>query len=147
MSFIFTKWRGTEGGSCTSSLQASYLDLGRLALLDKWPQAVCETGLPRWLSGKECACQCRRHGTPGFYLWVRKVPWKRKRQPAPVFFLGESNGQRILGVLQSIRLQRAGSEWTRARTHNVWNERRQGRSLGVMKYGRLETSLGVMGSG
>jgi len=28
-------------------------------------------GLPRWLSGKEPACQCRRHG---FNPWVRKLP-------------------------------------------------------------------------
>ena len=28
--------------------------------------------LPRWLSGKESACPCRR---PGFKPWVRKIPW------------------------------------------------------------------------
>ena len=31
--------------------------------------------LPRWLRGKESACQCRRYG---FDLWVGKVPWRRK---------------------------------------------------------------------
>ena len=30
-------------------------------------------GLPRWLSGKESARQCRRHG---FDSWVRKIPWR-----------------------------------------------------------------------
>ena len=30
-----------------------------------------EGGLPRWLSGKETACQCRRHG---FDPWVGKTP-------------------------------------------------------------------------
>ena len=39
-------------------------------------------GLPWWLSGKESACQCRRHG---FDPWVRKIPWRRKWQPTPVF--------------------------------------------------------------
>ena len=34
--------------------------------------------LPRWLSSKESACKCR------FYPWVRKIPWKRKRQPDSV---------------------------------------------------------------
>ena len=29
----------------------------------------------RWLSGKESACQCRRHG---FDSWVRKIPWRRE---------------------------------------------------------------------
>ena len=28
--------------------------------------------------------------------WVRKTPWRRKRQPTPVFLLGESHGQRGL---------------------------------------------------
>ena len=32
----------------------------------------------------------------GVYLWVRKIPWKRTRQPAPVFLPGKSHGQRSL---------------------------------------------------
>ena len=35
----------------------------------------------------------RRHG---FDPWVRKIPWKRKWQPIPVFLPGESHGQRSL---------------------------------------------------
>ena len=50
-------------------------------------------GLPRWLSGKEPACQCRRGR---FDPWVRKSPWRRKWQPTPVFLPGESDGQRSL---------------------------------------------------
>ena len=50
-------------------------------------------GLSRWCSGKESACQCRRHG---FHPWVGKIPWRRKWQPAPVFLPGESHGQRSL---------------------------------------------------
>ena len=42
-------------------------------------------GLPRWLSGKESACQRRR---PGLNPRVGKSPWKRKWQPTPVFLLG-----------------------------------------------------------
>ena len=42
-------------------------------------------GLPGWLSGKEPACQCRKFG---FDPWVRKIPWRRKWQPTPVFLLG-----------------------------------------------------------
>ena len=41
-------------------------------------------GLPWWFSDKELACQFRRHG---FDPWVRKIPWGRKWQPTPVFFL------------------------------------------------------------
>ena len=40
-------------------------------------------GLPWCLSGKEFACQCRRYGFD-----PRKIPWRRKWQPIPVFLLG-----------------------------------------------------------
>ena len=29
----------------------------------------------------------------GLDLWVRKIPWRRKWQPTPVFLPGESHGQ------------------------------------------------------
>ena len=50
-------------------------------------------GLPLWLSSKESTYQCRRYG---FSPWVRKIPWKRKWQPTPVFLPGKSQGQRSL---------------------------------------------------
>ena len=53
-------------------------------------------GLPKWLSGKESACQCRSRRRFGFNPWVGKMPWRRKWQPTPVFLLGESHGQRSL---------------------------------------------------
>ena len=34
---------------------------------------------------------CRRYG---FHPWVRKIPWRRKQQSAPVILPGESNGRR-----------------------------------------------------
>ena len=46
--------------------------------------------VPWWLSGKGSACQCRRHK---FNPWVRKIPWRRKWQPTPVFLPGEFHGQ------------------------------------------------------
>ena len=49
--------------------------------------------LPRWHSGKDSACQCRRLE---FDLWVGKIPWRRKWQPTPVLFPGESHRQRSL---------------------------------------------------
>ena len=51
------------------------------------------SGLPWWLSGKEFSCQCRRHRLD---LWVRKIPWWRKRQLTPAFLSGKSHGQRSL---------------------------------------------------
>ena len=49
-----------------------------------------ERGLPRWLSSKESACQCRRQE---FNPWVGKIPWRREWQPTPVFLPGKSHGQ------------------------------------------------------
>ena len=45
------------------------------------------------MSGKESAYPCRRCKRLGFGLWVRKVPWSRKWQPAPIFLPGKSHGQ------------------------------------------------------
>ena len=55
--------------------------------------AKANVGLPRWFSGKEPACQCRRCR---FNPWAGKIPWRRKWQPAPVLLTGESHGQRNL---------------------------------------------------
>ena len=48
--------------------------------------------LPWWLSGKESACQCRRHRRRGFDPWVGKIPWRKKWQPTPVFLPGKFHG-------------------------------------------------------
>ena len=53
-------------------------------------------GLPRWLSGKESTCQCRRCKRYAFDPWVRKISQRKKWQPTPVFLPGESHGQRSL---------------------------------------------------
>ena len=49
-----------------------------------------------WASGKEPACQCRRHKRCGLDPQVGKIPWRRTWQPTPVFLPGESHGQRSL---------------------------------------------------
>ena len=77
---------------CTSAL---------LAFLshDLWlqPQALARsTPLPGGASGKEPACQCMRLKRCGFNPWVGKIPWRRTRQPTPVFLPGEFHGQRSL---------------------------------------------------
>ena len=51
------------------------------------------SGLPWWLGGKEPSRQCWRCR---FYPQVGNIPWRRKWQPAPVFFSGKSHGQRTL---------------------------------------------------
>ena len=50
-------------------------------------------GLPKWLGGKEFACECRRGG---FDPWIGKIPWRRKWPPSPEFLLGKFHGQRSL---------------------------------------------------
>ena len=59
------------------------------------PWAEDPGGLPRW-HAKAPACQCRRPKRHRFNSWVRKIPWKKKWQPTPVFLPGESHGQRSL---------------------------------------------------
>ena len=53
-----------------------------------WCVSVYIVGLPWWLSGKESACQYRGHV---FNPWVRKIPWRSKWQPTPVFLPGKSH--------------------------------------------------------
>ena len=66
-----------------------------------YPMCTCSPrgpwGSPGGTSSKEPTCQCRRHKRLRLDPWVRKIPWRRKWQPTPVFFPGESCGQRILG--------------------------------------------------
>ena len=45
-------------------------------------------GLPWWLRWSSVCLQCRR---PRFNPWVRKIAWRRKWQPTPVFLLGKSH--------------------------------------------------------
>ena len=55
---------------------------------DRWFAVV--KGFP---GGKDSTCQCRRCG---FDSWVRKITWRRKGQPTPVFLTGKPHRQRSL---------------------------------------------------
>ena len=59
---------------------------------------INEHGFPKWLCGKESACQYKRHG---FNPWVGKTPWRRAWQPTPVLVPRESHGQRSHGVAKA----------------------------------------------
>ena len=52
--------------------------------------------LPKWLSNKESACQCRRCKRHRFDPWVGKIPWRKKWKPTPVLLPGKFHGQRSL---------------------------------------------------
>ena len=53
-------------------------------------------GFPGGTSSKKPACQCTRCKRRGFSPWVRRIPWRRAWQPAPIFLPGECHGQRSL---------------------------------------------------
>ena len=53
-------------------------------------------GFPDDSMVKESACQCGRLRRCNFHHWVGKIPWRKKRQPTPVFLPGKSHGQRSL---------------------------------------------------
>ena len=57
---------------------------------------VVQVDFPDGASGKEPACQYRRRKWRGFDRCVGKIPWRKVRQPTPVFLPGESHGQRSL---------------------------------------------------
>ena len=52
-------------------------------------------------SGKESACQCRRHKRQPLSPWVGKIPWRRKWQPTPVFLPRKIHGLRSLAGYRS----------------------------------------------
>ena len=70
-------------------------------------------GPPWWLSGRESSCHCRR---PRFNPCIRKIPWRRKWQPTPVFLPGKSCGQRSLAGY---------SPWGRKRVRPSWVTQQQ----------------------
>ena len=53
-------------------------------------------GFPGGASGKEPACQCRRHKRHKVQSLGWKIPWRRAWQLIPVCLPGESHGQRRL---------------------------------------------------
>ena len=83
-------------------------------------------GLPRWLSVKESTCQCRRCRRLGFGPWMGKIPWRRERQPTPVFLPGKSHGQRtwwatVHGVVKESDMTEPSC--TGGYSNSVWNHK------------------------
>ena len=77
-----------QNENCTQALRNSEAEVvvqereGEMSLLWK---GKFDSGLRRWSSGKESACQCRRGRRHRFSLWVGEIPWRRACQPIPVF--------------------------------------------------------------
>ena len=54
------------------------------------PKVIPPVGFPGGTSGKEPACQCRRHKRCRFDSWVGKIPWRSAWQSTLVLLPGES---------------------------------------------------------
>ena len=113
-----SRWKGVE--NCREKGGKSEKDVGGPQA--RSPPSFCffivkdgQSGLPKCTSGKELACQCRRHKRRTCYTWVGKIPWRRACQPTAVFLPGESHGQRSHGVAKSWTWLKQLS--THARTH------------------------------
>ena len=97
-------------------------------------------GLPRWLSGKEPGSQCRRHGCDP---WIRKIPWRRKWQPTPVFLAWRIPWTEEPGRLQSMGSPRVGL--TRGgRGRERWTARPQEPSVAPLQAGSGSPHLVLM---
>ena len=105
LNWVYTTchWMGWSKHPCRSSINSNYLDFpesyhftltshnlndiadnvscGNPASSVFWLPLTCHiwfslyNRFPRWHSGKESTCQCRRHK---FNPWVRKILWRRK---------------------------------------------------------------------
>ena len=85
------KIRRSEVAQCYTSAETKTVNLQSYNTISSDDKE--KSGIPWWLSGKESACQWKRCG---FDPWVGKIPWRRKRQPIPVFLLGKFHGQSSL---------------------------------------------------
>ena len=86
--------------------------------------------LPRWLSGKEPACQCRRHRRLGLDPWVGKI-WRRVWLPTPVFLPGKSLEQMAWRApVQGVGCKEsATTEWLSMYIFYYINEREKNNSI------------------
>ena len=90
LSIIYSTQQGTSTQSTLIFLPFGMDDLGVFAL------HVFPMYFLGGTSGKEPACQCRKHKWGGFDSRVGKFPWSRKGLPTPSFLLKESHEQRSL---------------------------------------------------
>ena len=70
-------WDSADSPSPTPAVGCC-TDMGIVSLLKETEQ---KPRLPRFHSGKEFACQCRRHKKHGFSLWWGKTPWGGNDNP------------------------------------------------------------------
>ena len=79
-----------------------------------------ELGFPAGASGKEPACQCRRHNRRRFDPWVGKIPWRRKQHSSVLSWRIPWTEEP--GGLQSMRSQRVRHDCDWAHRSEVGTE-------------------------
>ena len=78
---ISIKLSGWRNFSLSDIVQGIDFSLALSHLVLNLRSTLTATGLPRLHSGKESACQCRRHKRCRLDPWVRKIPRSGKWQP------------------------------------------------------------------
>ena len=73
---------------------------------------LTERGLPCGAGAREPAGQYRTHERCEFDPWVRKILWRRKWQPTPVFLPGEFHEQRTLASYSPWGSRRLRYDWS-----------------------------------
>ena len=91
-------------------------------------------------STTESTCQCRRFR---FHPWIRKIPWRRKWQPTPVFLHGKSHGQKSMECYSSWGCKRVGHDLASKQQHQQRreNKRRKGLEQFNVDYDAISTSI------
>ena len=97
-------------------------------------------GFPWWLSDKELACQCRRHG---FDPWVGKIPWRKVWQPTPVFLFGEFHGQNSLSGYSPWVRKRVRHNLLKSNDNSIQESREIGRTSFTMEKSQAERNLSL----
>ena len=79
-------------------------------------------------SGKEPACQCRRHKKCRLHPWVGKIPWRRAWKPTPVILAWRIPWTLDPGRLQSKDLHRVRHDWSNLALKNARTLLKSGRT-------------------
>ena len=95
-----------DGGTWWAAVYGVAQSRTRLKRLSRSSSSIVYISFPGSASGKEPACQSRRHKRHRFDPWVRNILLRRAWQPTPAFSPGESPWTEKPGGLQFIGSRR-----------------------------------------
>ena len=119
-------------------LQSTRLQRVRHNFATEQPQPYILNRLPWWLNGKEPTCKCRRCG---FDPWFRKIPWRSKWKPTPVFLPGKSHGKRSLAGYNPWGHKRVGHNSATKHTHTYIHDTTRTFSISWLRKCRCTNSV------